>query len=95
MNFQLLTNSGKIKAQVAECARNLGIHYYSMPKIHGTCFVNHRRQGFKNLLETWPAYTIAYENAVTDPQGMAANTCAKITGLLKKFKSYCALSTCI
>ena len=66
-NFQLLKNSGKIKAQVAECARNLGIHYYPMPKIHGTRFVNHRRRGFKNLLETWPAYTLAYENAVTDP----------------------------
>ena len=92
-NFQLLKNSGKIKAQVAECARNLGIHYYPMPKIHGTRFVNHRRRGFKNLLETWPAYTLAYENAVTDPRGMAANTCAKITGLLKKFKSYSFMCT--
>ena len=69
-----LKNSGKIKAQVAECARNLGIHYYPMPKVHGTRFVNYRHHGFKNLLETWLAYTLAYENAVTDPRGMAANS---------------------
>lgn len=87
-NYQLLKNSGKIKSQVAECAGNLGIHYYPLPKIHGTRFVNHRRRGFKNLLETWPAYTLAYENVVADTQGATANTRAKVAGLLKKFKSY-------
>jgi hypothetical protein len=50
--------------------------------------VNHRRRGFKNSLETWPAYTLAYENALADTQGGTANTRAKISGLLKKFKSY-------
>ena len=53
-NYYLLKNSGKLKSLLKECAASLRIHYYELPKIHGTCFVNHRHRGFKNLLETWP-----------------------------------------
>ena len=93
-NYYLLKNSGKLKSLLKECAASLGIHYYELPKIHGTRFVNHRRRGFKNLLETWPIYVITYEDAVANMQEFTPNRRAKISGLLKKFKSYsflCAL----
>jgi hypothetical protein len=83
----LLKNSGKFKSLLKECAASLGIHYYELPKIHGTRFVNHRRRGFKNLLETWPVYTTTYEDAVANGE-FTPITRAKISGLLKKFKSY-------
>ena len=56
-------------------------------------FVNHRSRGFKTLLETWPAYTVAYENAVANTQESSVNVRAKISGLLKKFKSYSFMCT--
>ena len=86
-NYYLLKNSGKLKSLLKECATSLGIHYYELPKIHGTRFVNHRCRGFKNLLETWPVYTTAYEDAVANGE-FTPTTRAKISGLLKKFKSY-------
>ena len=42
----------------------------------------------KVLLETWPAYILAYENVQADTRGHNANTRSKVAGLLKKFKSY-------
>jgi hypothetical protein len=54
--------------------------------------VNHRRRGFKNLLETWPVYTTTYEDAVANGE-FTPITRAKISGLLKKFKSYSFLCT--
>lgn len=76
-------------------ANAIVIHYYELPKIHGTRFVNHRRRGFKNLLETWfyEIYVITYEDAVVNTQEFTPNTRAKISGLLKKFKSYSFLCT--
>ena len=67
-NYYLLKNSGRLQSQVIECARSLSISYYRLPKIHGTRFVNHRRRSFKTLLETWPAYTLAYENSAANTQ---------------------------
>jgi hypothetical protein len=87
-NYYLLKNSGKLKHQVKECAATLGIQYYELPKIHGTRFVNHRRRGFKNLLETWPAFTTAYEDLVANKREFSGNVRAKVTGLLTKLKSY-------
>ena len=87
-NFYLAKRSGKIKTEVAECAKAVGIDFYSLPKIHGTRFISHRRRGLKVLLETWPAYILAYENVQADTRGHNANTRSKVAGLLKKFKSY-------
>ena len=87
-NFYLLRNSGKLKSEVAESAKVLGINYYTISKIHGTRFVGHRRKGFQNLLESWPAYITAYENFIANDKGSNAKTKAKVSGLLKKFKSY-------
>ena len=91
-NFYLAKNSGKIKGEVSECAKGLGIDFYVLPKIHGTRFIGHRRRGFKVLLETWPAYVLAYENVQADTKGHTANVRSKVSGLLKKFRSYQFLS---
>ncbi len=80
--------SGKIKASVTECAEGLGLDFYKLSKIHSTRFIRHRRCGLKALLETWPAYILAYENVVAEIKGYNANTRSKVSGLLKKFKSY-------
>ena len=48
--------------------------------------MNHRRRGFKNLLEAWAAYLMTYESVVADTQGTTASTRAKVNGLVKKFK---------
>ena len=87
-NYYLLKNSGKLKHQVKECDATLGIQYYELPKIHGTRFINHRRRGFKNLLETWPAFTTAYEDVVANEREFSGNVRAKVSGLLTKLKSY-------
>ena len=87
-NFYLLWNSGKLKSEVAECAKALNINYYVLSKIHGTRFVGHRRKGFEGLLESWPAYITAYENFIANDKGSNAKTKAKVSGLLKYFKSY-------
>ncbi len=87
-NFYLAKRSGKIKAELAECAASLGITFYNLPKIHGTRFISHRRRGFKNLMEMWPAYILTYENVEADVQGHVATTRSKVSGLLKKFKSF-------
>ena len=91
-NFYFAKNSGKIKGEVGEGAKGLGIDFYVLPKIHGTRFIGHRRHGFKVLLETWPAYILAYENVQADTKGHSANVRSKVSGLLKKFRSYQFLS---
>ena len=92
-NYYLLRNSGKLKSAVEQAAEALNITGYVLPKIHGTRFVGHRRRGFKNFLEAWPAYLSAYENFLADPKGSTPATRAKVQGLLKKFKSHELLVT--
>ena len=86
--YYLHKNSGKLKSSVQSACKTLGIsNYKNLPKIHGTRFINHRRKGMRVLLDTWPGLIIAYENAITVRSGTAA-TKAKISGFLKKLKSY-------
>ena len=92
-NFYLLRNSGKLKQEVAKASEVLGITHYVLPKLTGTRFVSHRRRGYTNLIETWPAFIMAYENYASDSKSSTAQTRAKVAGLLKKFKSYTFLST--
>ena len=77
---------------MSKCGKGLGIDFYVLPKIHGTRFIGHHRCGFKVLLETWPAYILAYENIQADAKGHSANIRSKVSGLLEKFKSYQFLS---
>ena len=85
INFYLLKNSGALKAKLKQAAEAENITYYPLPKIHGTRFVSHRKRGFIKLLHMWPAFITCYEDAVFTTK--CNKTKAKISGLLKKFKS--------
>ncbi|XP_065658486.1 uncharacterized protein LOC136083002 [Hydra vulgaris] len=91
-NFYLLRNSGKIKQEVINASAALGTTQYTLPKLTGTRFVGHHIIAFKNLLESWPAYIVAYKNYVNERKN-PITTRAKGQGLLKKFKSYNFLCT--
>ena len=82
-NFYLLKNSGPLKSALRNTCEALDITYYTLPKCHGTRFVNHRKRGFTKLLHLWPAFITAYQNALLTTSN--SKTKAKITGLLKKF----------
>ena len=41
-NFNLLTNSGKIKSELRIASEAQGIQHYSLPKIRGIQFIGHR-----------------------------------------------------
>ena len=86
--YFLHKNSGKLSHAVQEACKTLMITgHRKLPKIHGTRFINHRRRGIKAMLDMWPGFITAYENALADP-GHRNETKAKISGFLKKFKSY-------
>ena len=82
-NFYLLKNSSVLKDELRNACDALDITYYSLPKCHGTRFVNHRKKGFIWLLHLWPAFVTVYRNAEITTSN--AKTRAKISGLLKKF----------
>lgn len=86
--WSLLKNSGKLKSEVAKAAEALNITYYTLSKIHGTRFLNHRRRGFSKLLHNWPALIAAFDNALATPKGYRPETRAKLTGFVKKLKDY-------
>ncbi|XP_065640532.1 zinc finger protein 862-like [Hydra vulgaris] len=85
-NYYLLRNSGKLKAEVEAASKCLGLTHYNLPKITGTRFVGHRRRGVLNLLETWPAFIMAYQNYVSEQSN--SKTVTKVKGLLKSFKCH-------
>lgn len=90
-NFYLLRNCGKLKEQVRESSKALGIDFKNLSKIKGTRFIGHHREGLRKLLDSWPAFLTAYENYVITNKNKKTN--AKVSGLLKKFKSYDFLAT--
>lgn len=86
--WSLLRNSGKLKSEIKKASQSLNITYYTMPKIHGTRFLNHRRRGLSKLLHNWPAIIAAFDNALATNQGYRPETRSKLTGFLKKLKSH-------
>ena len=86
-NYFILRNSGKIKSEIRSAATVLNIQHYTLSKLTGTRFVGYRRNAFRRLLDMWPAITLAYENVVADNKTLA-KTKAKVSGQLRKFKSY-------
>ena len=84
----LFKNSGKLKAEVKKASEALDITHYTLPKIHGTRFLNHRRRGLAKLLHNWPSYIVAFDNALASRKGYTLETKAKVAGFSKKFKSY-------
>ena len=94
-NFNLLTNSGKIKSELRIASEAQGIQHYALPKMSGTRFIGHRRRAFKTLLNVWPSFIMAYENVIRD-ENTQSEIRAKVTGLLKKFKNYSYITmTCL
>ena len=65
-NFNLLTNSGKIKSELRIASEAQGIQHYSLPKMSGTRFIGHRKRAFKTLLNVWPSSIMVYENVISD-----------------------------
>ena len=65
-NFNLLTNSGKIKSELRIASEAQGIQHYSLPKMSGTRFIGHRQRAFKTLLNVWPSSIMVYENVISD-----------------------------
>ena len=90
--YYLFKNSGKLKTEVRQACDALNITYYPLPKIQGTRFVNHRRGGFTKLMHCWPAIVTSFENVLASNKGCKAETRAKVSGLLRKLKSYRFLS---
>ena len=86
-NFNLLTNSGKIKSELRITSEAQGIQHYTVPKMSGIRFIGHRRRAFKTLLNVWPSFIMAYENVISD-ENTQSETRTKVTGLLKKSKNY-------
>ena len=86
-NFNLLTNSGKIKSELRIASEAQRIQHYTLPKISGTRFIGHRPRAFKTLLYVWPSFIMAYENVISNEKTQS-ETRAKVIGLLKKFKNY-------
>ena len=82
--WTLLRNSGKLKSEIKKASQSLNITYYTMPKIHGTRFLSHRRRGLSKLLHNWPAIIAAFENALATNQGYRPETRSKLAGFLKK-----------
>ena len=85
-NYFLLKNSGALLAQVESATEVLGITCYTLPKIHGTRFINHRFIGFQRFLHMIPALIMGYDNALAKGK-MNAKTRAKVTGLVKQLKN--------
>ena len=49
-NYYLLRSSGKIKSELKIASEAQGIQNYTLPKLTGTRFIGHRRNGFRALL---------------------------------------------
>ena len=86
-NFNVLTNSGKIKSELRATSEAQEIQHYSLPNMSGTRFFGHRRRAFKTLWNVWSSFIKAYENVISD-ENTKSETRAEVTGLLKKFKNY-------
>ena len=51
MVFNLMKNSGKIKAEIKAAANALDIENYTLPKLTGTRFIGHRISAIRALLD--------------------------------------------
>ena len=84
--FYLLRNSGKLKTACKEAAKALNITWYTLPKIHGTRFISHRRRGLSKFLHNYPAIITAFLNGIA--QGYKKEMVAKMKGVIKKMQSH-------
>ena len=82
-------NSGELKRQFKELGEVLDCTVYTFPKVHGTRFVAHQRNGLHALLNNWIPLTQTLTNICARPNLKNA----KLLGYLKKLKSYDFLSS--
>ena len=85
MLYYLFKQSGKLKRQFRATGDAMGVQI-QVPKVHGTRFVNHQRQGLQCLLKNWFVLMITIENAIENSANKAAGVNAKLRGVLKKPK---------
>ena len=66
------------------------VDFKELPKVHGTRFLGHKRIGISNFLTNWPIFQVTCENAVAQvgARSYKAQTKAKISGFLNKFRDY-------
>ncbi|ELU10934.1 hypothetical protein CAPTEDRAFT_212304 [Capitella teleta] len=76
-------NSGKFKRQLSDTATALDVKAFRHPKVHGTRFINHIRNGLNALLKNWLHLILTLENAIATPGSKSA----KLKGYLKKLKN--------
>ena len=76
--FYLCKSFIKLKTETKNTAAAQNISYYTLHKVHGTSFLNHRRRCFKNLLHNWPALITGYGNFLANGRGSSTDTRARI-----------------
>ena len=57
---------------------------YKFPKVHGTRFVGHQRNGLRILLNNWILLALSIENSIM--HSTHSNLNAKLKGILKKLR---------
>ena len=90
--WRLFKYSGKLKSEVKKASDALNTTHYTLSKIHGTRFLNHRGRGLTKLLHNWPSYIVAFDNAQASRKGCTPETKAdfeKVEVLSIPLKSSC------
>ena len=82
--YYLMKQSGKFKRHFHETAKALGVQVYNFPKLHGTRFVRHQRNGVTILLHNLIPLAQAIENSMAQAMHKPLN--AKLRGILKKLQ---------
>ena len=70
-------------------AEAMEIHFYTIPKVHGTRFVNHQCLGLQRLLQNWIVIASTIENVLASEK--APNV--KLAGYLKRLQDSKFLAT--
>ena len=87
--YFFLNNSGRFHSECKQSAEAQNVDFKELPKIHGTRFLGHKRNGISNFLFNWPIFEATCENAVAlVTRCYNPLTKAKISGFLIKFRNY-------
>ncbi|XP_033632523.1 zinc finger protein 862-like [Asterias rubens] len=82
--YYLMKRSGKFKRHFEATGKALECQVYKFPKVHGTRFVGHQRNGLRILLNNWIPLALAIENSIM--HSTHSNLNAKLRGILKKLR---------
>ena len=89
--FYTFKRSGKLKRELKHYAKTSEVQVYTFPKVRGTRFLDHQRNGVKVLLSNWIPLTHMLEHAIASKghKKMAP----KLQGYLKQLKDFSVFST--